>query len=77
TCASGAVSYETLASLLVQAGFAVQYSRDHLGALKSLAARLVWEYGSLENLSRLWPGDGLGCLGIKGLTYGLVIARAD
>ncbi|MDR1086466.1 MAG: class I SAM-dependent methyltransferase [Deltaproteobacteria bacterium] len=76
TCAAGAVSLHHLENLLITAGFTVKYYKDHEKALKSLAARLVWEYGSLANLAKLWSGDAVGCLGGRNLTYGLVVAQA-
>ncbi|MDR2140758.1 MAG: class I SAM-dependent methyltransferase [Deltaproteobacteria bacterium] len=75
TCAAGAVSLKTLARLLAETGWRLRYYRDHQKALKSLAASLVWRYGSLANLGRLWPGEAVGCLGGSNLTYGLFIAQ--
>ncbi|MDR2422166.1 MAG: class I SAM-dependent methyltransferase [Deltaproteobacteria bacterium] len=75
TCAAGAIDYKSLEKLIINAGFKVSYRQNHEKALRSLAASLVWRYGSLERLAMLWPGDAVGCLGGKNLTYGLIVAQ--
>ncbi|MDR1577250.1 MAG: methyltransferase domain-containing protein [Deltaproteobacteria bacterium] len=76
TCAAGAMAYPALGQLLAAAGFEVIHVQDCLLALKSLAASLVWRFGSLEKLAQLWPNGSLGCLNTQNLTYGLVIGQA-
>ncbi|MDR1871842.1 MAG: class I SAM-dependent methyltransferase [Deltaproteobacteria bacterium] len=77
TCASGALTYPALKALIEERGFKVTYFEDCHTALKSLAASLVWRYGSLSQLKTLFPSEGLGCLdGGKNLTYGLLVAQA-
>ncbi|MDR0549500.1 MAG: class I SAM-dependent methyltransferase [Deltaproteobacteria bacterium] len=75
TCAAGAESLKSLTLLLTAAGFTLRYRQDHEKALKSLAASLVWRYGSIKNLA-YWLGDFTGCLSGVNLTYGLLVAQA-
>jgi ubiquinone/menaquinone biosynthesis C-methylase UbiE len=76
TCAAGALTSLALCQLLNDAGFRVQLAQDHGPLLKSLAASLLWRFGSLKKLAQLWPGACLGEFEAKNLTYGLIIGEA-
>ena len=60
---SGATTVPELSSRVERAGFSVIIQRDHSRALKELAARLLWHYGSAEALRALGnicPGRARG-----------------
>jgi len=59
-CLDGVMPQEALLGLLHAAGFTVMLWEDHTPLLKQLAARLVWEHGSL---SAFWEAAGFGCGG--------------
>lgn len=81
-CAAGAVTLETLLALLERVGFTVLHQEDHTRALRELAARIVWEFGSLDAFAELCPGarsgPGAGCgASTKRLGYTLLIAEKE
>lgn len=53
-CAAGALFPDALVALVPAAGLAPLAYEDHDDALKHLAARLVWHFGSLAAVSELW-----------------------
>ena len=66
----GPTTAPELAVRVERAGFTVIIQRDHSQALKELAARLVWHYGSTEALKDL----GCACTG-RARGYVLLIAK--
>ncbi|MDR1922425.1 MAG: methyltransferase domain-containing protein [Candidatus Adiutrix sp.] len=72
-CAAGAVTMDELATLMKTAGFIVLAQRDYGEALKVLAARLIWHFGSAEKISELWSAHG-ACRPGRDFTYALLIA---
>ena len=80
-CAAGAQSASALAGLLAGAGFSVLAVEDHTQALRELAARIVWRFGSLAAFAALMPGNdetgggNAACDGGKGLGYCLMVAE--
>ena len=52
-CAAGAEYPEALADMLRESGFAVLVVEDHSKALRELAARIVWRFGSLAAFAAL------------------------
>lgn len=84
-CAGGAEYQDALAAMLGESGFAVRAVEDHTKALRDLAARIVWRFGSLAALAVLLPGGGSGtdrdgggqteCDGGRALGYCLIIAE--
>ncbi len=59
-CLAGAVPVAELVARLERTDLTVTERRDHGRALKELAARLVWQHGSVDILRRMWAGEG-GC----------------
>lgn len=57
-CLDGAVDREALFTRMAAAGFNLLLFEDHTLLLKQLAARLVWEYGSLD---AFWSTVGGSC----------------
>jgi Methylase involved in ubiquinone/menaquinone biosynthesis len=74
SCLCGAVDLATMRKLFVDRGFEVEHYRDHRQALKELAARLVWHFGSIAPLKELTGGSGT--CGGRDFGYALFIARA-
>lgn len=76
SCVSGALGLDGYLRLLEGSGFTVSHHEDHSRELRTLAARLVWEYGR-AGLLALWGG---ACAPEEGghagavLGYGLFIA---
>lgn len=80
-CLSGALSRAAWRALLKRAGFTILHEEDQTGSLRSLAARIVWEFGSLDALAGLWnagracgPPPGMGPATRPG--YFLLVAEA-
>ena len=72
-CLHGAVDLETMRKLLQDNGFETECFADHSRALKELAARLVWHFGSTAALTELFDGCASG--NGRGFGYALFIAR--
>lgn len=70
---SGPATLPQMCDRLTRAGFTVKINRDHNPALRELAARLVWRFGSAEVLSGLWCGRAPASGGKYG--YTLIIAE--
>lgn len=75
-CLEGAVDSRTLHERMQRAGFDVLLFEDHTRLLNQLAARLVWEHGSLD---AFWSAAGGDCTthgpGAGRPGYYLMIAR--
>lgn len=77
-CLSGAKALAQYIQLLKRAGFTVEQVSDQSRALKELAARLVWHYGSTDILRRLWGGpEDCGCFRARDYGYALIIAGKE
>lgn len=59
-CLAGAHNRDQLLDWLQQAGFSVQLWQDHSRLLAELAARLVWQHGSMEDFWSQFSADGDG-----------------
>jgi len=59
-CLAGANSRELLLDWLHQAGFSVHLWQDHSRLLAELAARLVWQHGSMVDFWSQFSADGDG-----------------
>jgi arsenite methyltransferase len=59
-CLAGANSRERLLAWLGQAGFSVRIWQDHSQLLAELAARLVWQHGSMTDFWSKFSSDGDG-----------------
>jgi arsenite methyltransferase len=51
-CLQGAVSRDSLEEMLPECGFSINLWEDHTQELKTLAARLIFAHGSMENFWR-------------------------
>lgn len=71
-CLGGAVDLDMMRKLLLDNSFEVEHYRDHAPALRELAARLVWHFGSAAALKELVGGE---CCDGRNFGYGLFIAR--
>lgn len=79
-CARGAVSRTVLRGLFKQAGFRIRIEQDHTRHLRDLAARIVWEFGSLQNFFDLWPAqpaDSAACPGRERAYYRYLLIIAE
>lgn len=77
-CAASSISLPELHTYLHGAGFAVKEQRDHSRVLKELAAKLVWNLGSVKALAAIWPRPGdSGCETRYKVFYHLVIAAKE
>lgn len=70
-CLEGAMDRQGLDHLVRAAGFELNTWEDHTRMLRELAARIVWEYGSVEALrllvgKRVWGEAAPGCRGKYG-----------
>ena len=82
-CARGATTREALSDYISDAGFSFLHIEDHTKHLRELAARIVWQFGSMAAFAELWhtglPGSnpGLSCMhsGSGNLGYILFIAE--
>ena len=72
-CLGGAADLETMRYLFQDNGFEVEHFVDHSRALRELAAKLVWHFGSAAALKELF-GGGESCDG-RDFGYALFIAR--
>ncbi|UQZ88429.1 methyltransferase type 11 [Deltaproteobacteria bacterium Smac51] len=72
---SGPVTLSCLSTLLKGCGFQIVAEVDFEKALKELAARLIWHFGSGDILKTLWSSDGCNACETGSLTYSLVIAE--
>jgi len=73
-CLNGAESPAALAARLQRAGFHIETELDHSRALKELAARLLWSFGSIDALKKLWGAEAVCGPAAKALGYMTFIA---
>lgn len=59
-CAAGARTVPALTGLIESAGFTLLVVEDHTKALRDLAARIVWRFGSLAAFAALLPSQDKG-----------------
>lgn len=59
-CAAGALTVPSLTGLLESSGFTILVVEDHTKALRDLAARIVWRFGSFAAFAALLPPQGKG-----------------
>lgn len=59
-CAAGALAVPALTGLIESSGFTLPVVEDHTTALRDLAARIVWRFGSLAAFAALLPPQDKG-----------------
>ena len=69
-CAGGAMSFDAFNAAARDCGFELIKVIDCSTALKTIAARVVWHFGTAEALERFWPGGRAG----RPAAYFLIIA---
>jgi Methylase involved in ubiquinone/menaquinone biosynthesis len=76
-CASGAMTTDELSTLLITAGFSLRHQINQDKALNELAARLVWNLGTVDEMK---IALGLDCekgCDLQKFGYQLIIAEKD
>ena len=81
SCLSGACTASELRGRLTQQGFAIREEEDHSRALAELAARLIFQGGSMAGLG-LWLGTGCASSsatpdGLRRFGYMMLVAQKE
>lgn len=70
SCLDGAKSRQAMEQLFARSGFTMRHVLDHRRSLVELAAKMVWEFGSMNAFWKLWhqeahPSQEGTCAGIS------------